>query len=75
MRRRDFLGAAGAPLLLGLGGVRLGRLWSGAERWTRSANWLLVPMDDAQTDHLKAYGVAYRVLQRGGQGGVVPQLP
>jgi hypothetical protein len=26
---------------------------------------LLIPMDDAQTDHLKAYGVAYRVIQNG----------
>ncbi|MCK4594114.1 asparagine synthetase B, partial [bacterium] len=25
----------------------------------------LVPMDSAQTDHLKAYGVAYRVLEQG----------
>src|SRR5213594_4321057 len=26
---------------------------------------LLIPMDDAQTDHLKAYGVTYRVVQAG----------
>src|SRR2546427_10495798 len=26
---------------------------------------LLIPMDDAQSDHLKAYGVAYRVVQAG----------
>jgi hypothetical protein len=26
---------------------------------------LLIPMDDAQSDHLKAYGVAYRVIQAG----------
>src|SRR5206468_4852191 len=26
---------------------------------------LLVPMDDAQSDHLKAYGVTYRVVQAG----------
>jgi hypothetical protein len=30
-----------------------------------SAPWLLVPMDDAQSDHLKAYGLAYRALKRG----------
>ncbi|MFL5471414.1 MAG: asparagine synthetase B [Gemmatimonadales bacterium] len=30
-----------------------------------SAPWLLVPMDDAQADHLKAYGLAYRALKRG----------
>ncbi|MDE7073280.1 MAG: hypothetical protein K2O66_07960 [Bacteroidales bacterium] len=33
---------------------------------SRSAQ-LLVPMDEAQTNHLKAYGVAYWVLQNGGQ--------
>src|SRR5690348_11580832 len=26
---------------------------------------LLIPMDDAQSDHLKAYGVTYRVVQAG----------
>ena len=41
----------------------------------RSAPWLLVPMDDAQSDHLKAYGLAFRLLERGGRGGVVPELP
>ena len=30
-----------------------------------SAQHLLIPMDLAQTDHLKAYGVAYGALQRG----------
>ncbi len=28
---------------------------------------LLVPMDDSQTDHLKAYGLTYWVLQKGGK--------
>jgi hypothetical protein len=28
---------------------------------------LLAPMDDSQADHLKAYGVAFRVLERGGR--------
>jgi hypothetical protein len=28
---------------------------------------LLLPMDDAQADHLKSYGVAYRALKRGGR--------
>ncbi len=32
--------------------------------WPRAA-YLLAPMDDAQSDHLKAYGVAFRALQRG----------
>ncbi len=31
------------------------------------ATQLLVPMDEEQTNHLKAYGVAYWVLQNGGQ--------
>lgn len=26
---------------------------------------LLIPMDDAQTDHLKAYGIVYKMLQKG----------
>ncbi len=30
-----------------------------------AAPWLLVPMDDAQSNHLKAYGVTYRALTRG----------
>lgn len=40
-------------------------------RWLAAAGrrnpWLLIPMDDGQSDHLKAYGVAFRVLERGGQ--------
>lgn len=65
MKRRDFLGAFGAPLVLGLGTPALRRL--GSLEWPRpsSAPWLMVPMDDSQTDHLKAYGVTYRVLERG----------
>lgn len=63
MRRRDFLGALGGPLLLGAG---MPRALGGLERlWTPAARWLLVPMDDAQNDHLKAYGVTYRALERG----------
>lgn len=30
-----------------------------------TASTILVPMDEAQTEHLKAYGVAYRVLEKG----------
>jgi hypothetical protein len=33
----------------------------------RTAPWLLVPMDDAQADHLKAYGLAFRLIERGGR--------
>jgi hypothetical protein len=32
-----------------------------------AAPWILVPMDEAQADHLKAYGLAFRVLERGGR--------
>jgi hypothetical protein len=32
-----------------------------------TAAWLLLPMDDKQGDHLKAYGVTFRVLERGGK--------
>jgi len=28
---------------------------------------LLVPMDEAQSDHLKAYGLTYRAIQAGGK--------
>ena len=31
----------------------------------RAAAWVLVPMDDAQRDHLKAYGLTFRALERG----------
>ncbi len=30
-----------------------------------AAQKLLIPMDQTQTDHLKAYGVAYRILEQG----------
>ena len=61
LQRRDFLlRSAGALAAL-----------SPATRWLHAAGtaapWLLVPMDDRQTDHLKAYGLTYRVLERGGR--------
>jgi hypothetical protein len=34
----------------------------------RMAPWLLVPMDERQADHLKAYGLAFRALERGERG-------
>jgi hypothetical protein len=60
MRRRAFLAAAGGALLATSASPR--RLIA---RAGGSAAWLLVPMDDAQTDHLKAYGLAFRALERG----------
>ena len=64
MKRREFLARGSAGLLA------LSPLWSTLSRVKppTGAPWLLIPMDDAQTDHLKAYGVAFRLLQRGGRG-------
>jgi hypothetical protein len=36
-----------------------------ASVWFLSASKILIPMDLTQTDHLKAYGVAYRALKSG----------
>jgi hypothetical protein len=58
MRRREFVGSL-------VGGWTAGRL-DGWKLPTR-ASWLLVPMDEVQSDHLKAYGVTFRVLERGGK--------
>jgi hypothetical protein len=56
VRRREFIAAAALALTPAL------RLPG------RRASWLLVPMDEAQADHLKAYGVAFRALERGERG-------
>ncbi len=64
MKRREFLTAIGPPALgvvLGSGSVKQRTGGSGA------ASWMLIPMDDRQADHLKAYGVTFRLLQRGGR--------
>ena len=70
MRRRDFVGAVGAMLLGGPADRRTGgRLtgWSTSPSVRRFAGpTLLIPMDEAQSDHLKAYGITYRVIKRGG---------
>jgi hypothetical protein len=57
MKRREFVSSTCAGLVA-LSPARSWGLWS-------AAPWLLVPMDDAQTDHLKAYGLTYRALKRG----------
>jgi hypothetical protein len=59
MKRRDFLRSAGA-----VAAVPLLRF----PRRARAGTWLLVPMDDRQADHLKAYGVVFRALERGERG-------
>lgn len=56
MRRRDFV-ALGAAAMLRPRIVH-----------RRAAPWLLVPMDENQADHLKAYGIAFRALERGERG-------
>lgn len=60
--RREFVRRVGgaSALILAPG------WWSGVA-WT-GATSLLIPMDDGQADHLKAYGVAFRALERGEQG-------
>jgi hypothetical protein len=60
MKRREFLARGSAGLLALSPMAPLARLGA-------AAPWLLVPMDDAQSDHLKAYGLAYRLLDRGGR--------
>ncbi|MES2125411.1 MAG: asparagine synthetase B [Gemmatimonadota bacterium] len=62
IRRRDFL-AGGAAF-----GAALVRRphWIGAG--LGRAAMFLVPMDDSQDDHLKAYGLAFRSLTRGERG-------
>ena len=60
MRRREFLRTAGA----GMAALSL----PGASGRVSAAAWVLVPMDDAQADHLKAYGLTFRALERGERG-------
>src|SRR5262249_37836193 len=65
MQRREFVGRTlGALAALSPPARLLGRGISGAAEGV-AAGWLLVPMDDAQGDHLKAYGLTYRAVQRG----------
>ena len=61
MKRREFVVRTSAGLA-----AFAPRLpwWLGSRS---AAPWLLVPMDDSQTDHLKAYGLAFRLLERGGK--------
>jgi hypothetical protein len=58
MRRREFVAGTCGALLALAPGLRL-------RRGRPAAPGLLIPMDDAQSDHLKAYGVAYRAVERG----------
>ena len=64
MKRRTFVGAVGR-----IGGWAVGADLLGLYPPIRQSDnaSLLIPMDDAQSDHLKAYGVAYRLVQAGGK--------
>jgi len=59
MKRRDFLATVGAVAL-----TRPGALIARELAQPQGA-LLLVPMDDGQANHLKAYGVTYRAIERG----------
>lgn len=68
MKRREFVTRAGNAVVAGGAGAWLAPLSASVlPGWpSRSvAPWFLIPMDDAQSDHLKAYGVTFRVLERG----------
>jgi hypothetical protein len=72
MKRREFLGAVGGVLMGGAAGRRIGiepSRFRAGDGWPTgaAAPSLLIPMDDAQADHLKAYGVTFRALKRGGR--------
>lgn len=56
--RRDFVTTVGA----GVASTVVARPAGGEPR----AQWVLLPMDDRQRNHLKAYGVTFRTLKRGG---------
>ena len=69
MKRRAFVRAVGrsAGLVAGWDVLGLGTRAPGPPHRPTADSSLLIPMDDAQSDHLKAYGVAYRVIQAGGK--------
>jgi hypothetical protein len=57
--RRELLAGAAAAALARVTRVRL---------WDDDVPTLLVPMDDDQQNHLKAYGLTYNTLKAGGRG-------
>ncbi len=62
MKRRAFLGGLGSVAAAALAP----RVVVGASEPVQGGQ-LLVPMDDAQTNHLKAYGLAYHAIARSGR--------
>ena len=67
MKRRDFVGRMGGWAVGLLGGARV----TGIPPLIHPSAHppigpsLLIPMDDSQSDHLKAYGLTYRVIGAG----------
>jgi len=47
-------------------GITIGLLLAGGIASSQAQTKLLIPMDGEQTDHLKSYGVAFWLLERGG---------
>ncbi len=62
MKRRDFVRTVGRAVGLTAGAGLVG--FRPSARLPISPS-LLVPMDESQTEHLKAYGLAYRAIQAG----------
>src|SRR5206468_11247623 len=62
VRRREFVRTVSGTVGLSVGAGVLGFRPTVPQSVGPS---LLIPMDDSQTDHLKAYGVTYRVVQAG----------
>jgi len=65
MKRRDFVGAVGAAVI---GGSAEPRNFLRPSARPSVSPSVLIPMDDSQSNHLKAYGVTYRALRRGATG-------
>src|SRR5258706_377508 len=61
MKRRDFVGRMGGWAA----GALVGRLPIRPSAHPPISPSLLIPMDDSQTDHLKAYGLTYKAIQAG----------
>jgi hypothetical protein len=66
MKRREFLGSVAGAAALAWTRPRAGTPARAGMSGSRAGAALLVPMDDAQTNHLKAYGLAYGAVARGG---------
>jgi hypothetical protein len=64
MKRREFVNLVGRSGGLAVASGLMGPLSVLTAPLSAS---LLIPMDDAQSDHLKAYGLAYRAVQAGGR--------